>query len=211
MEITTSRPILEGLFDHYLYSALVVGGIVFLFYVYSIIRYRYISGQEEPKDAPQAGVIPPLRGNMTVGALLAIVLILLFIPISVATYRTVDLIERPPLEGPINVKVEGVRFAWNFTYPNGLKQTNELIVPKDKVIILKATSKDVMHTFYVPDFKLMVDAIPGHTNIVWFKALQLGSYEVSCNELCGAGHTIMKAKVIVKEPEEFEKWYEGGK
>jgi cytochrome c oxidase subunit 2 len=209
--VTTSQGPLESLFNLYLYAALLVGGVVFLAFLYAIIRYRHLPGQREPEDAPRAGVIPPLRGTGKIGAALAIVLFLLFIPISIGTKDTVNFIEKPPAEDALIVKVEGFQYGWSFTYPNGLKTTNELIVPKDRVVVLEVTSRDVFHNFYVPDFKLMADSIPGQTNVVWFKVVKAGSYKAHCNELCGVGHTFMKATVIVKEPGEFEKWYAGGR
>ena len=120
---------------------------------------------------------------------------------------TVNFIEKPPAEDVLIVKVEGLQFAWSFTYPNGHKTVNELVVPANKVIVLEATARDVFHNFYVPDFKLMTDAIPGQTNVVWFKAVQPGSYQAHCNEICGVSHTFMKAIVTVKDPNDFEKWY----
>lgn len=211
MVVTTSQGPIESLFDVYLYAAIIVGGAVFLAFSYAVIKYRYKPGQEEPDDAPRPGVIPPVRGSAKIGWILTLVLFLLFIPISIGTKDTVNFIEKPPAEEALYVKVEGFQYAWSFTYPNGLQTVNQLIVPKDRVVVLQVTSKDVFHNFYIPDFKLMADSIPGQTNVVWFKAIKSGTYKAHCNELCGVGHTFMKADVVVKDPGEFEKWYAGGK
>ena len=211
MSITSSRPILDALFYLYLTIGIAVIIVVLSILTYFVFKYRAKSGQKEPEDAPRAGVIPPLRGSTKVAWAIAIICTLLLIPITIGTLDKVKYIERPPAQETLYIKVEGFQYKWVFTYPNRLKTTGELVVPKDEVIILEVTAGDVMHNFYVPSFRLMKDAIPGKTNIVWFKALSSGKYDAHCNELCGTGHTFMKAKVIVKEPEEFKKWYVGGK
>jgi cytochrome c oxidase subunit 2 len=210
MVITTSQGPLESLFNIYLYSAAVINIVVIGALVYAIFRFKHVPGAKDPADAPKAGVIPPVRGTAKIGLLLTAVLFLLFIPISVSTKDTVNFIEKPPAEDALIVKVGGQQFSWTFTYPNGRTTVNELVVPANKVIVLQVTSKDVFHNFYVPDFKIMADAIPGQTNVVWFKAVQLGKYQAHCNEICGVGHTFMKATVTVKGSTEFEKWYAGG-
>ncbi|MDP6459799.1 MAG: cytochrome c oxidase subunit II [Candidatus Hydrothermarchaeota archaeon] len=207
MVVTTSQGPLESLFDLYLYAAVVINIVVIGALLYALFRFKHAPGAKDPADAPRVGVIPSVRGTAKIGWILTAVLFLLFIPISVGTKDTVNFIEKPPAEDVLIVKVEGLQFAWSFTYPNGHKTVNELVVPANKVIVLEATARDVFHNFYVPDFKLMTDAIPGQTNVVWFKAVQPGSYQAHCNEICGVSHTFMKAIVTVKDPNDFEKWY----
>lgn len=206
MGVTSSVAAIESLFNLYLYAAIAVNIVVLGAFLYALARYKYTPGQKEPEDAPRAGVIPAMRGTAKIGLILAAALFILFIPISISTKDTVNFIEKPPAEEALRIKVEGQQFMWTFTYPNGKRIINNLIVPKDKVVVLEVSSRDVFHNIYVPDFKLMADAIPGKTNVVWFKALKTGSYVAHCNEICGAGHTAMKATINVKEPNEFEKW-----
>jgi cytochrome c oxidase subunit 2 len=210
MVITTSQGPLESLFNLYLYAAVIINVIVIGALVYAIFRFRHTPGAEEPDDAPRPGVIPPVRGSARIGLILTAVLFLLFIPISIGTKDTVNFIEKPPAEESLIVTVVGQQYSWTFTYPNGMKTVNELVVPADKVVVLKVTSTDVFHNFYVPDFKIMADAIPEKTNVIWFKAVKPGSYKAHCNEICGVAHTFMKATVTVMEPQDFEKWYAGG-
>ncbi len=210
MVITTSQGPLESLFNLYLYAAVIINIIVIGALVYAIFRFKHKPGAKEPADAPKAGVIPPVRGSARIGLILTAVLFLLFIPISIGTKDTVNFIEKPPAEESLIVNVVGQQYSWTFIYPNGVKTVNELIVPANKVVVLKVTSSDVFHNFYVPDFKIMADAIPQKTNVIWFKAVRTGSYKAHCNEICGVGHTFMKASVTVKDPQDFEKWYAGG-
>jgi cytochrome c oxidase subunit II len=110
--------------------------------------------------------------------------------------RTADLV----------VDVTGMQYAWLFTYPNGVV-TGELHVPVDKDVQLKITAKDVIHSFWVPQFRLKQDALPGLPTELRFVATRTGTYPVICAELCGSYHGGMKTQVIVHTPEEYEQWW----
>lgn len=110
-------------------------------------------------------------------------------------------------EGAIQVKVTGRQFGWFFEYPNGIK-TEELIVPVGKPIHLVLTSADVIHSFYVPAFKIKQDAVPGMENHLWFKATETGTYDVFCAEYCGLRHSYMLTRLTVLSDEEFVRWSE---
>lgn len=204
--VSTSRPVLDSLFKLYFYIGLSVGLIVYASLIYAIIKYRHRPGQAEPADAPRVGVIPPRRGGLGGALIMTIVVTAILIPLALGTFRSVDFIENPPVDEALHIKVEGQRFVWSFTYPEGFKTRGELVVPVGKVIVLEVTSMDVFHTFDVPDFRIKADAIPGHVNRIWFEATQPGTYNAFCAELCGVGHAIMRAKVVVMKGEEFEAW-----
>ncbi len=112
-------------------------------------------------------------------------------------------------EDAMKVKVTARQWSWLFEYENGLK-TSELRVPVGKPIALALTSQDVIHSFYIPSFKVKQDAVPGMTNHLWFKPIETGTYDVLCAEYCGLQHSYMLTKVIVLPEEEFKKWYEEG-
>ncbi len=204
--VSTSRPVLDSLFNLYLAIGAVVTLIVLGALAYAIIRYRHRPGQAEPTDAPRLGVIPPQRGSAKSAIIMTIIVAVLLFPLSVGTFKTVDFIEHPPAEEALEIKVVGMRFSWTFEYPEGFKSTGELVVPVDRVVILEVTSRDVFHSFDIPDFRIKADAIPGHVNHIWFKATKPGTYNAFCAELCGVGHAVMKAKVVVMTPEDFESW-----
>jgi cytochrome c oxidase subunit 2 len=103
------------------------------------------------------------------------------------------------------VQVNGQRWKWTFTYPNGYVDEN-LHVPVDRSIRLVMTSEDVIHAFFVPDFRLKRDIVPGRYNKSWFRATTPGTHDIFCAEYCGTGHSTMYAQVIVHPPGEFEKW-----
>ena len=83
---------------------------------------------------------------------------------------------------------------------------NDFHVPVNKVVRIALKSKDVIHSFFVPNFRLKQDAVPGRSIPVWFKATKAGKYEVPCAELCGFGHSGMKGWVYVDTPEDYAAW-----
>ncbi|MFZ2060445.1 MAG: cytochrome c oxidase subunit II [Candidatus Binatus sp.] len=122
------------------------------------------------------------------------------------------------VEGPpsaLTVKLATLQFGWEFTYPgpdgkfgtgNDLVQDSFLRVPAGQVIRLLMTSKDVIHSFYVPQLRLRQDAVPGREIPVWFEATRPGKYEIGCSQLCGISHFAMKGILLVLTPEDYQKW-----
>jgi len=111
-------------------------------------------------------------------------------------------------EDAFSVEVLGKRWSWTFIYPNG-KQTAELYVPVGENIRLRlhAPVNDVLHSFYVPAFRVKEDVVPGRDNHLWFKATAEGRYDIECAEYCGTGHSRMLSKVEVMEKSAFDAWY----
>lgn len=103
------------------------------------------------------------------------------------------------------IKTEGRMWEWEFTYPNG-KQSNDLYIPINKPVRLVMTSPDVIHSLYIPAFRVKEDVVPGRETELWFIAKQLGSYEVMCAEYCGLRHSYMISDAIVVEEADFDKW-----
>jgi cytochrome c oxidase subunit II len=105
----------------------------------------------------------------------------------------------------IEVRVRAKKWSWSFEYPNG-KTSGNLYAPLNKPVKLVMTSKDVLHSFYVPTFRIKQDVVPGRYTMVWFQATIAGDHQIFCTEYCGKSHSDMLAKVKVKSPEEFDKW-----
>jgi len=108
--------------------------------------------------------------------------------------------------GALEIKVTGMMWSWFFEYENG-KKSNVLIVPKDKPVRLNLYSPDILHSFYVPAFRVKEDVVPNVNNYMWFKAQLLGEYDILCAEYCGERHSYMISKVIVKDERDFLEWY----
>jgi cytochrome c oxidase subunit II len=104
------------------------------------------------------------------------------------------------------VNVLGLQYAWIFTYPESGITSGELHIPADKEVQLNITAQDVLHAFWVPQFRLKQDAIPGRTSELRFFPKVPGSYPVVCAELCGGFHGAMRTQAIVHTPEDYEAW-----
>jgi cytochrome c oxidase subunit 2 len=120
--------------------------------------------------------------------------------------------QSPPPD--VEVRLTAKQFAWIFAYPGPDRQFDttddktdkELNVPVNKVVRVHLRSDDVIHSFFVPSFRLKQDAVPGREIQVWFKATKPGRYELPCAELCGPGHSGMVGWVNVYSEDEYQKW-----
>ena len=103
------------------------------------------------------------------------------------------------------IRVVARQWLWMFEYPNGHKD-DQLHVPVDQAVRLVMRSDDVIHGFYVPDFRVQMDVVPGRYTTAWFRATQPGEHDLYCAQYCGTNHADMFTKVVVHPPGEFEKW-----
>jgi cytochrome c oxidase subunit II len=108
-------------------------------------------------------------------------------------------------EGAIPIKAVGQMWAWSFEYENG-KKSAELIVPLDKPVKLNLTSLDVIHSLYIPAFRIKEDVVPGKNNFMWFTAQEEGEYNIFCAEMCGDRHSYMLSKVKVLPEADYNAW-----
>jgi len=113
----------------------------------------------------------------------------------------------PP--GAMQVKVTGRQWSWSFEYPNG-RISDRLFVPVDKPVEVVLNSEDVLHSFFVPAFRVKRDAVPGMPTHLWFEAKNQGTYDILCAEYCGVGHADMLSTVEAMPQHEFDEWYQGG-
>ncbi|WP_340103642.1 cytochrome c oxidase subunit II [Rhodohalobacter sp. 8-1] len=115
-----------------------------------------------------------------------------------------------PPDDAYEIHVEGVSWRWDFKYENGATSVNELIVPVDRPIKLIMSSADVIHSFYVPDFRVKRDVLPNRYSSVWFEATETGESTIFCTEYCGTQHSNMDGIVNVMSQDEFDTWLETG-
>lgn len=105
----------------------------------------------------------------------------------------------------VTVNVMGLQYAWIFNYPEGFV-SGELHIPVDQDVQLDIVAQDVLHAFWVPEFRLKQDAIPGKNTQLRFTPTEAGTYPIVCAELCGAYHGAMRSTVVVHEPEDYDAW-----
>jgi cytochrome c oxidase subunit 2 len=118
-------------------------------------------------------------------------------------------IHRPPRDA-IDVQVVGKRWMWKIQHVTGQREINQLHVPVGVPVRLTLTSEDVIHSFFIPAFRIKKDAVPGRYNTTWFEATKPGTYHLFCAEYCGTKHSEMIGEIVVMEPAEFQAWLAGG-
>ncbi len=112
-------------------------------------------------------------------------------------------------DSTLDIDVIGKQWMWKVQHPNGKREVNELTVPKGRPVKLTMTSQDVIHSFFIPEFRLKQDVLPGRYTNMWFEATKTGTFNLFCAEYCGTEHSTMGGTVTVLEPEEYVQWLEG--
>lgn len=108
--------------------------------------------------------------------------------------------------GATEIFVVGKQWMWKIQHPAGPREINELHIPVGETVKLTMTSEDVIHSFYIPAFRVKMDVLPGRFTQLWFKPIRTGTYHLFCAEYCGAKHSGMKGRVIVMNPADYEQW-----
>ena len=193
--------------------------------IYSLIKFRYRRGGPEPAQ---------IRGNTTLEVSWTIGAALFLVILTTVTFIYLGNIENPqasntdaqaagvkfavigqeevPGGKKLQVRVNGQQYLWRYDYDGpGDKQLfsyHDLYVPVGTTVVLKITSSDVVHSWWIPELGPKSDATPGHTNDTWFRVDKAGEYYGECAELCGDNHADMRARVIALPPDEFAAWQE---
>jgi cytochrome c oxidase subunit 2 len=116
---------------------------------------------------------------------------------------------RPP-KGAMEVYVVGKQWMWKFEHETGQREINQLHVPIGRDVKLVMSSQDVIHSFFVPAFRVKADVLPGRFTQIWFHTTKTGTYHLFCSQYCGTDHSAMIGQVIVMEPVAFQAWLNGG-
>ncbi len=180
--------------------ALSVAFLVFItaLMIFFVIRYSR-------KRHPRAEQI---EGHTGLEIVWTVVPLVLFLTIFYYGWTNYEYMRQAPRDA-MEVKVNARQWSWSFEYPNG-KQSKVLYAPLGKPMKLEVRSMDVVHGFFVPAFRLKVDAVPSHTNTTWFEATRLGTYDIECTVICGVDHSLMLSKVVIVPEDAFKAWYFGG-
>jgi cytochrome c oxidase subunit 2 len=168
--------------------------------LYGVWKFRMRPG-EELKDGP------PIHGNTPLEVLWTAVPGLLIAGLVTSAYVVLDDIERKQPRA-LTVSVIAQQFAWHFECPrqNGKPvRSNTLYLPAGRPVEFQVRSRDVVHSF-LPEFRAKIDAVPGITTDLRITPTRRGRYPALCAELCGLGHAVMRAAVVVVRPDEFRSW-----
>ncbi len=192
--------------DHTLYDVLLIVSVPIFVLVetvvlFSVWKFRMKPGEEE-KDGP------PIHGNTRLEVVWTALPAVLILGLCGYSYTVLRANEKN-LPGAMVVNVTARQFAFEFSYPqSGGNQivTPELYLPKGRPVVFRLHSLDVIHSFFVPQFSEKLDAVPGITTVVRVTPTRLGTYPAECTELCGAGHSLMRATVKVVTAAAFRSW-----
>jgi cytochrome c oxidase subunit 2 len=201
---STQADRIDTLYDVLVIASVPVFVLVVLVVLFSVWKFRQRPG-EELADGP------PIHGNTMLEVIwTAIPAVLLVALCSYAYVVLVDIEEARADE--MRVEVIGQQFTWTFEYPQpGGRpiRSNELYLPQGRPVYFDVRSRDVIHDFWVPAFRMKIDAVPGIRTYTRVTPSRLGNFPVVCAELCGLGHAFMRQTARVVEPEAFSRWLEG--
>ncbi len=114
-----------------------------------------------------------------------------------------------PPKNAMEIHVIGKQWMWKIEHPNGAREINELHIPVGRPVRLIMSSQDVIHSFFIPAFRVKQDVLPGRFSSLWFEATTPGEYHLFCAEYCGTDHSRMTGRIVVMEPAKFEAWLAG--
>lgn len=109
-------------------------------------------------------------------------------------------------EDALEIEVAGQMYSWIFLYPNDKETENQLVVPFGKAVKLNIESWDVLHSFFIPSYRIKVDAVRGMKTYAWFQADRIGEFDILCTEYCGIDHSYMVAKLKIVPETEYLEW-----
>jgi cytochrome c oxidase subunit 2 len=185
-------------------SAMLGALVITLLVAYFFVRYRE-RAPGVPDDRPR----PPGGDHWRLEVALGVPTLALFLIYWVVGFHQyVQLRAVPP--DALRVYVVAKQWMWEFAYPDGMTSEDELRVPVGQPIELVMTSRDVIHSFFVPSFRLKQDVVPGRMTTLWFRSDKPGEYDLLCAEFCGAGHSRMRGRILVVPPAEYARWAAGG-
>jgi len=197
-EASTAAQDIDTLYDILLIASVPIFVLVMAVAIYSVIKFR-----AKPGDLGDGA---PIHGNTRLEVIWVTIPFIMVTILGVYSWIVLDDIEAKE-PNTLVVEVRAQQFAWRFTYPDegGLK-TNNLVLPKDRPVEFRVTTNDVIHDFWVPQFRLKTDTVPGLTTKMRVTPNRLGRYDVVCAELCGIGHSTMRQAVRVVPPSEYATW-----
>jgi cytochrome c oxidase subunit 2 len=185
---------------YYLLTALTIffSLAVFAGVLYFVIKYR--AGSKVDRHHPPSH-------NMKLE--LAWSVIPLFMALAVFGWSAklfVEMQKPIPSRDALEVIVIGKQWMWHLQHPTGQRENNTLHIPVGRPVKLTMISQDVLHSFYIPAFRIKMDVIPGRYTTMWFEATKTGTYHLFCAEFCGTKHAEMIGSVVVLTPEDYEQW-----
>lgn len=225
--VTVGGEKIDGILNFIFWLTLIVFVATQVVFLYYLVRYRRRPGHKAYYS----------HGNNRLEVVWTTIPVLIFLSLAIYSNRVWSKLHANPPPDAVVVNISSFQFGWEMRYagedgelgkievekisneskfgvspddPAGKDDfvTTDLVIPAGKAVHVLLNSRDVIHSFYVPAFRLYQDAVPGRTiSWVWFEVTKPGNFELACSQLCGIGHFNMKAPIRVVTQEEFDKWY----
>jgi cytochrome c oxidase subunit 2 len=202
---STQADKIDTLWDVLIIASVPIFVLVTVVVGFSVIEFRMRPGEEQLDG-------PPIHGNTRLEVIWTALPAMLIVGLVTYAYVVLHNVEKAPAAGnERHVAVTGQQFAWTFAYNEGGKKftTAQLYLPAGESVKFDVRSKDVIHDFWVPDFRMKIDAVPGittHYRITPKNPGAIGEHAIVCAELCGLGHAFMRSTVHVLSKPDFDKW-----
>lgn len=188
-----------------LYTFLLVVSAIMMVLIFGCIFIFAVKYRRRP-DAPPP---PQHHGSMLLEAVWSTIPFLVMLVMFVWGAKLYFDSATPPAN-TLDLYVTGKQWMWKVEYPGGQREINEIHVPTGTPVKVTLASEDVIHSFFIPAFRVKHDVVPGHYEIAWFQATKPGRYHLFCAEYCGADHSKMGGWVNVMSPADYEVWLSGG-
>ncbi len=198
---STFAPEVDTLYGFLVGMSVFFIALIFILITVFAIKYRRRSEGEVPR---------PVRGSLALELTWIVIplgLVLTIFGWGAALYF--KMYGRAPADA-LEIYVVGKQWMWHIQHPTGQREINELHVPAGRPVKLTMATEDVIHSFYIPDFRVKKDVVPGRYTTLWFEATRPGRYRLFCAEYCGTKHSEMTGWVIVMDPVEYQNWLSGG-
>lgn len=196
---------IDGMFHLIMWITGIIFVIVEALLLLFLFRYRHKEGRTAHYT----------HGNNRLEVIWTIIPALICVVLALLSRRTWTEIKQQIPKDALQIEVTGEQFSWTIRYagpdgqfgtPDDIVALNQLHFPVGKPVVATLRSKDVIHSFFLPEFRVKQDAVPGMSTRIWFDATRTGHWEIACAELCGLGHYRMKGFVTVETPEQFNAW-----
>ncbi|MGC1853091.1 MAG: cytochrome c oxidase subunit II [Solirubrobacterales bacterium] len=199
---STAAPKIDTLLDVMIVLSAFVFALVMVMLFYALWKFKAKPGDESDGE--------PIHGNTRLEVAWTLIPTIIVLFGAGYSWAVLDDIE-DPAKDPLTVDVFSQQFAWSFGYPGkeNAYSEGELHVPLDRQVHFKMHALDVIHSFWVPEWRIKKDNVPGITTTAIVTPDKPGTYQLICTELCGFGHAAMRAEVVVEPPAEFRKWIAG--
>ena len=186
-----------------LYDVLLIVSVPIFVLVMAVVFYSVVAFKAQPGDL---GDGEPIHGNTRLEVIWVTIPFIIVSALAAYGWVVLDEIEAKEPRA-LAVNVTGQQFSWRFDYPDdGKVRVNQLVLPKGRQVDFRVKTDDVIHDFWVPQFRLKTDAVPGLTTHIRTTPTRVGTYDVVCAELCGIGHATMRQRVKVVPEAAFDRW-----